>query len=333
LAETSRSGMPSGGQGVPSRPALYGILITFRRPEALTVMLARLLAQDRLVDRLIVVDNDPSAESRAAVEGTWTPRPLDYIAAPHNLGPAGGIELGMRRVLELAADEDWVMLLDDDDPPASDGALGDVERFAHAIRDRDPRTAGVGLVGARFDWRRGRPLRLADAELVGEAVPVDYVGGNQLPTYLVGAVRRVGPFRGDLFFGFDDLEFGLRLGAAGYRLYADGNRWRERRARLGRLGMSGRPSIALDHDVHWRRYYGLRNTIAILRVHGRSGTALRVAFLVGLGKPAANLVRAPRRAVRHLRVNWHACRDGWRGRLGRTVGPEDQPRPELRAAR
>jgi glycosyltransferase involved in cell wall biosynthesis len=320
--------MPSGREVLRTHPALFGILITFRRPEALRVMLARLLAQDRPPDRLVVVDNDDSAETKAAVERSWTPRPLDYIAAPQNLGPAGGIELGMRFVLEHAADDDWVMLLDDDDPPASDAALGDLERFAHATRARDPRTAGVGLVGARFDWRRGRPSRLADAELLGEAVPVDYVGGNQLPTYLVGAVRRVGPFRGDLFFGFDDLEFGLRLGAAGYRLYADGNRWRERRARLGRLGMSGRPSIALNHDVHWRRYYSLRNAIAILRLHGRTWTALRVALLVGLGKPAANLVRAPGRAVRHLRVNWQACRDGWRGRLGRTVGPEDRPRPE-----
>jgi glycosyltransferase involved in cell wall biosynthesis len=325
--------MSSGGEGLLPHPALFGILITFRRPEALTVMLARLLAQDRLPDRLIVVDNDPSAETKAAVERSWAQRPLDYIAAPQNLGPAGGIELGMRRVLEFAADEDWVVLLDDDDPPATDAALGDLERFAHATRDRDPKTAGVGLVGARFDWRRGRPARLADAELLGEAVPVDYVGGNQLPTYLVGAVRKVGPFRGDLFFGFDDLEFGLRLGAAGYRLYADGNRWRERRARLGRLGRSGRPSIALDQDVHWRRYYGLRNAIAILRLHDRPWTAVRVVLLVGLGKPAANLIRAPGRAARHLRVNWRACRDGWRGRLGRTVGPEDQPRPELRVAR
>jgi glycosyltransferase involved in cell wall biosynthesis len=325
--------MPSGGERDPSHPALFGILITFRRPEALTVMLARLLAQDRSLDRLIVVDNDSSAETRAVVERTWAPRALDYIGAPQNLGPAGGIELGMRRVLEVAADDDWVVLLDDDDPPASDTALGDLERFAHATQGRDPTTGGVGLVGARFDWRKGRPIRLADAELVGEAVPVDYVGGNQLPTYLVGAVRRVGPFRGDLFFGFDDLEFGLRLGAAGYRLYADGHRWRERRARLGRLGMSGRPSIALDQDVHWRRYYALRNAIAILRLHDRTWTALQVALLVGLGKPAANLVRAPRRAVRHLRVNWRACRDGWRGSLGRTLEPEDQRRRELPVVR
>jgi glycosyltransferase involved in cell wall biosynthesis len=325
--------MRSGAEVVPAPPALFGILITFRRREALTVTLDRLLAQDRALDRLIVVDNDSSAETRAAVEGSWTPRPLDYIAAPQNLGPAGGIELGMRRVLEVAADDDWVVLLDDDDPPMSDEALGELERFAHATRGRDPMTAGVGLVGARFDWRRGRPVRLGDAELLGEVVSVDYIGGGQLPSYLVGAVRRVGPFRGDLFFGFDDLEFGLRLGAAGYRLYADGHRWRERRARLGRLGMSGRPSIALDQDVQWRRYYGLRNAIAILRLHDRSWTALRVTLLVGLGKPAANLVRTPKRAVRHLRVNWQACRDGWRGTLGRTVGPEDQPRRELPVAR
>jgi glycosyltransferase involved in cell wall biosynthesis len=305
----------------PGGPRLHGVLITFRRPEALTAILARLEAQRRRIDRLVVVDNAPSeagevavaAHSRAAVETT-------YVPAPENLGPAGGIAVGMRAVLEDGADDDWVVLLDDDDPPEEDDALERLEGFARDRMHADHRTAAVGLTGARFDWRQGRPVRMPDRDLRGP-VTVDYVGGNQLPTYRLRAVRDVGTFRGDLFFGFDDLEFGLRLRAARYTLYVDGDRWRERRVAKGRMGLAAGPSYTLG-DVNWRRYYSLRNVVWILRSHGRSATAARLVLTVGLGKPLLHLVRTPGRALAHLRQGVRASVDGWTGRMGRTVEPD-----------
>lgn len=303
------------------RPALYGILITYRRPGAFRKIVARLMEQTRPLDRLVVVDNEPSPEVEESLAGyRASGRRADYVAAPENLGPAGGIALGMRTLLASAGDDDWVVLLDDDDPPAAGDALSQVERFAHGAMSSDERTAGVGVSGARFDWRRGRPVRLPDRDLEG-AVPVDYVGGNKLPTYRVGAIRETGPFRGDLFFGFDDLEFGLRLQRAGFALYVDGERWLERRTDRGRIGISPEPSLELG-AVTWRRYYSLRNVIWILRSHGRSWTAARVALTVGFGKPLLQLPRSPGLALRHLWINWRACLDGWRGRMGRTLEPE-----------
>jgi glycosyltransferase involved in cell wall biosynthesis len=301
-------------------PALHAILVTYRRPADLRVTLRRLGEQERPPDRLVVVDNaaDPGAEQTAA-EARASGLTVEYVAAPENLGPAGGIALGMRRILEAAAPEDWVVLVDDDDPPEEPGALARLERFAGRMISKDPRTAGVGLMGARFDWRRGRPVRVPDRELDG-VVAVDYVGGNKLPMYRVEAIHQVGPFRPELFFGFDDLEFGLRLGARGYALYVDGGAWRTRRADRGRLGRNRFPSSVLDQPS-WRRYYSLRNVIWILRQHGRDLTAAKLALLGGVGKPLANVVRAPRLATRHLRLNWEALRDGWTGRMGRTVEP------------
>jgi rhamnopyranosyl-N-acetylglucosaminyl-diphospho-decaprenol beta-1,3/1,4-galactofuranosyltransferase len=305
-------------------PRLHGVLVTFRRPQALTATLGRLEAQSRRLDRLVVVDNAPSPAGRDAVDAH--PRAASetrYVAAPENLGPAGGIALGMRALLEDGGDRDWAVLLDDDDPPEEDDGLARLEGFGQAMLEADPRTGGVGLTGARFDWRRGRPVRMADRDLAGP-VPVDYVGGNQLPTYRVEVVRAVGPFRDELFFGFDDLEFGLRLRRAGYSLYVDGDRWRERRAARGRMGLESGPSLQLA-ELSWRRYYSLRNVVWILRSHGRSGAALRVAGQAGLGKPLLHLARAPRPALAHLRLNARACLDGWRGRMGRTLEPDAGP--------
>jgi glycosyltransferase involved in cell wall biosynthesis len=267
------------------------------------------------------VDNAASNEARVEVEANAAHAgTVEYLPAQENLGPAGGIALGMKRLLEHAGDEDWVMLLDDDDPPQSVDALSSLERFAHAAVAEDPRTAGVGLAGARFDWGKGRAVRVPDGDLAG-LVTVDYVGGNKLPTYRVGAIRAVGPFRGDLFFGFDDLEFGLRLTNAGFRLYVDGHRWRKRRARKGHLGRTDGPPLRLA-DVGWRRYYSLRNVVWILRSRGRPWTALRLAAVAGAGKPFLHLARSPRQALRHLGLNARAVRDGWRGRMGRTIEPD-----------
>jgi hypothetical protein len=162
--------------------------------------------------------------------------------------------------------------------------------------------------------------RVRDEDLVG-AVPVDHVAGNQLPFFLVRATREVGVFCDELFFGFSELEYGLRLWKAGYSLYGYGPLWIEGRRRTGRLNYQLRPGRRL-HPVTWRDYYTLRNAIFILRRFERPGTALRVTILHGFAKPLANFPITPLVAIRLLRVNIHASFDGWAGRMGRRVEPD-----------
>jgi len=301
---------------------VFAILVTYRRPAELSRMLERLAASDRVPDELVVVDNDPTPAARTAVERF--PGTTLFVGAPENLGPAGGIALGMARVLDQADSDDWVLLLDDDDPPHDGLSLRKLVAFGDRMFGLDPNTGGVGLVGARFDLRRGEMVRVPDAELTGP-VALDYLGGNQFPLYRVDAILRVGTFREGLFFGFEELEFGLRMRRAGFALYADGDEWRTWRSTWGRLGIAVRPAAALG-EPGWRRYYALRNLIAILRAAGSIRGALRVTLVLGLAKPLRNLVRRPRLAAAHLALGWRATRDGWMGRMGRTVEP-DLPRP------
>jgi glycosyltransferase involved in cell wall biosynthesis len=316
---------PGGGAGADGGPAagggrLLGVLITYRRPGDLEVMLGRLADQERPLDLLTVVDNSPTPETGRLVEGYRAAgHATDYLPAPDNLGPAGAVAVAMRRLLATASDDDWIVLLDDDNPSEDRRQLHELLDFATRMRRDDPRLGAVGLSGATFDWSRGRLLRIRDEDLTGP-VPVDYIGSGQFPFYSVRAVRAVGSFKADLFFGFEELEYGLRLRGAGWSLYVDGERLRACRARWGRRGLSGTPSTRLA-PLTWRRYYGLRNLIHILVASGRRDTAVRVTLVVGLAKPLANLPREPRRSLEYLRLNWRACRDGWTGRLGRTVEP------------
>jgi glycosyltransferase involved in cell wall biosynthesis len=300
-----------------SASRLLGVLVTYRRPDDLATSLAVLAAQTRPLDRLVVVDNAASPATRAQVDAA-DPR-ATYLDSGENLGPAGGIALGMDELLASARDDDWVVVLDDDDAPRRPDALAVLGAFADETRARDPRTGAVGLTGARFDRRRGRTVRVPDDELHG-AVRVDYVAGNQVPLYSVRALRAVGVAQRDLFFGFDDLELGLRLQDAGFALFASGATWRRAREDAGRLGAVPGPARTLA-EPGWRRYYSQRNLVAILRAHGAPAGAARVTAVVAIAKPLANLVRSPGLALRHLGLGIRASFDGWTGRLGRRVEP------------
>lgn len=308
--------MTSGAQTT----ALHGILVTYRRPADLGVMLCRLAEQQRRLDTLVVVDNDPGESARGPVERyAGTRRAATYLPSGRNLGPAGGIALGMRHVLGYAAPQDWLVLLDDDDPPRMPEDLRLLEQLGNRLRAVDPGVAAVGSSGSGFNLGTGRIVRVPDSALCG-AVPTSCIGGNQLPLYSVHAVREAGVFDERLFFGFDDLEYGLRLRASGYRIYAHGELWRRNRAQAGRTGLRGRPGWTLDEPT-WRRYYSLRNLIVILRRHRRPVTAVRLAAR-SVAKPMLNLPRSPRRAVRHLRLTCRAIGDAYLGHMGLTVAPQ-----------
>jgi GT2 family glycosyltransferase len=302
-------------------PRLWGVLVTYRRPDDLRRHLEVLATQTRPPDHLVLVDNAPCEESEHLLEGYRAAGlAATYLPSPENLGAAGGIAAGMREVLSRADDEDWLVSLDDDNPPRRDDLLARLTELAVRLHRRDPAVAGTGVTGARFDWRRARLRPFDDGELVGD-LAVDYVGGNQFPTLLVGALRRVGTFRADLFWGLDDLEFGLRLRRAGYRLVVAGELARWAREYHGRVGRPHGRVSAQGRLVPWRRYYTLRNLVFVLRWHGRDPTAARVALVRGLGKATAIALRHPGRARVELGVTVAAIRDGWAGRLGRRMEP------------
>jgi rhamnopyranosyl-N-acetylglucosaminyl-diphospho-decaprenol beta-1,3/1,4-galactofuranosyltransferase len=297
---------------------LHGVLVTYQRGKQLGEYLAALARQSRALDTLVVVDNDPAASARPLVETFSLPGTrVEYLVSGDNVGPAGGIAIGMRRVLESAVDGDWLFTLDDDDPPRTSELVGELARFAEEMHRRDSRLGGVGLCGGRFDPDEGRFVTVPDAELAGP-VRSAWIGGNQLPCYRVGAVRQVGVFDARLFINLEELDFGLRMQDQGFNIYAHGDLWRRERKHFGREGNELVPSRSLG-EVSWRRYYSLRNLIFLMRPR-RPLVAARIS-LVNLVKPVVNLPRSPRLAWAHLRVNARAVHDAYRGRMGITVAP------------
>lgn len=300
---------------------LHGLIVTYDRPAELVEFLRRLRLQTRGLDSLVVVDNLPSEASRDAVSDLQSIAPVaEYLPMSENLGPAGGIARGMQRVLGYASPDDWIVLFDDDDPPDRVDLLADLVTSLSVAIERRPELSGFGTSGARFDIGRGRVVRLSDRELAGGIVDVDWIGGNQFPMYRIAAVQHVGPFAEELFFGFDDLEYGLRLRSAGLGLAVDASIMAMRREAAGRTGWTPTPHRALQ-ETNWRRYYSLRNLIVLIRTYGSESAAAAFALKAGLGKPLMRVFVQPRLALAHLSLNIRAVRDAYMRRMGRAIEP------------
>jgi GT2 family glycosyltransferase len=302
-------------------PRLFAIIITYKRPAGLRAIAGSLLAQDRIPDRLVLVSNDGSDAARDVADHCRSHGLETQLIEPgDNLGPAGGTAAAMDWILSAStSDDDWVTRFDDDKELPYTSLVGDLERFATEQLAVHPRLGAVGAVGSRYDFRRGRLIRIDDAELDGP-VDVDYVPTNRFPLYRVKAIRETGGFDGRLFFGSSEVEFGLRLRRAGFTILADSSTWKQ-------LGRKTAEIAGASHRLepwNWRRYYSLRNQVYYLRAFGHPWVAARVALVRGIGKPAANLLVSPRLAATHLRWNCRAVVDGWRGRLGRTVEPSGE---------
>ena len=68
------------------------VVVTHRRPDELAKSLDVVTTQSRMIDHLIVVDNDHDERVRDLVTGQTVP--TTYLGSHRNLGGAGGFALG-----------------------------------------------------------------------------------------------------------------------------------------------------------------------------------------------------------------------------------------------
>ena len=302
-------------------PRVIAVLPTYRRLDLLISTLKATIAQTRPPEIIVIVDNENCANTKAAIESLIVEFPscdLRYVSAPDNLGSAGGWEFGIKYILPEVQDADWIMTLDDDDPPQGNDHLEKMYEFANQQRTAHERLGAVGIVGARFNWQTGYLERLDDQELVG-AVPVDYVGSNHLAMYSGAMMRDEGVFFGGLFFGHTEVEYCLRMRGLGYEFRANGEMWMDARRRNNRVGIQVRPDRQCK--IHWKRYYVTRNYIYMMRNAKKPWLALKRALIQVFAKPLYTLPSSPRRAFRGFCMGLRAAWDGYRGNMGKTVDP------------
>ncbi|TGD89287.1 glycosyltransferase family 2 protein [Mycolicibacterium sp. CH28] len=194
------------------------VVVTHRRPDDLAKSLDVLSTQTRMVDHLIVVDNDADPRVRDLVAGQ--PVPTTYLGSDRNLGGAGGFALGMLHALALGAD--WVWLADDDGRPQDAEVLatllGCAER--HGLAEVSPMVCDLNHPDRlAFPLRRGLVWRRLVSELRTEGGGQDLLPG--IASLFNGALFRaetvaaVGVPDIRLFVRGDEVELHRRLVRSG----------------------------------------------------------------------------------------------------------------------
>jgi len=297
---------------------LGAFIITFNRSAILKATIETILAQSRPPEYILVVDNGSSVETARVVEQFRSPS-IAYLDMVSNGGPAGAAASGLAKLIEL--DYEWLYWVDDDDPPRTPDTL---ERLLFLATEHNLTTiGGVGAVGARFDWAKGEIIRLPDQSLQG-SISVDIISGSSQFILNQKAVTDIGLPDRQLFFGFEEPEYCLRMRRKGWQLFVDGDLMYQYRTLAGRLNLQYRRNLRLQYDKNtfWRQYYSTRNYIyAMQNTFERPDLARREA-LRALGRVCFSWTQGIKYGAAFSYLQLRGIVDGYYRCMGRTVLPQ-----------
>jgi GT2 family glycosyltransferase len=252
----------------------------------------------------ICVDNGSTDGSDRSVEERFPA--VELLRTGANLGFAGGNNAGIARAFERGAD--WVLLLNND-ATAEPGLVDALERAAAARTDAgllactilEPDGATVQYAGASFNARLGYSGRVSTV-VPGSVRDVGRADGAALAVSRE-AVERAGMLDESLFMYVEDVDWTLRIRAAGFAVVLVPD------ARVRHKGSAASGGSASTTNL----YYDTRNTIVVAERHAPGLRGPRRAVIV-----AAHLVLAlshstRREAIRAVLAGW---RDARAGRLG-----------------
>lgn len=232
-----------------------GFVITYNRPQTLVETISKLFAQSYPPEFIWVIDNSENLETDHAIASLMDPR-VKLHRMGYNSGPAGAAKKG----LELCAQDgaDWIYWGDDNDPPFQEDCF---ERLL-AIREINPFCGILGAVGHFFDRKKGVIKRIQSRLLEKkEWLEVDSVAGNQCLLVSAEVVKAGIAPNPDLFFGFEELDFCLKVSRKGYAIVVDCKLFLEARTKFNKLDYD-RPNYRKKKNLV-REYYSLRNLLMI----------------------------------------------------------------------
>lgn len=243
------------------KPFVQIVIVTWNKKSDIVHLLGQLQELDYPSHRfaIVVVDNDSNDGTVEAIELQFPQ--VQIVRNATNLGGAGGFNAGMRWALEHRPESEFLWLLDNDvlvDPHALSALVNVLDSNPTAgmcgskIINRDDYDDVIEL-GAFVDYevgdvRRNLPAseKLADPHGV---FAVDYVAACSL-LVRTDIVRKIGIWYEDFFIYWDDMEWGVRFNANGYKVLAANS------SKVYHPSWAGR---TVDNSAIWRTYYRTRN--------------------------------------------------------------------------
>jgi GT2 family glycosyltransferase len=289
---------PDGAPVEATRSPVVAVVLTYRRPRWASEVVSDLLHNEGLdPSQVVLVVNGEGGLDDPELE-----KSISVLSLPNNVGPAGAFAQALRYACDLST-APWIYLCEDDQTgyhglpsPRLSGLIDEVERFEREVPGLP--VGGVLASGRNVDMRTGQTHRLRVSSSGARLQEADFGPwwGALLSRRVVD--EAVYPDE-NMFWWAEDLEFWLRVRAAGFRVLFD--RVTHKAAR--NKASSGEP---------WCGYYMARNQFYLRRRHGNfRWTVMHIL------KTARRFQLAPSRAHRVAIVRGFA--DGLLGRTGRNT--------------
>ena len=238
-----------------------GFIMTYNRSEILKDTIAKIFEQTLTPEKLLIIDGSENYDSRTVVDELSDSR-LEYMRIGYNAGPAGAAKIGLQKLSDEGYT--WIYWGDDDDPPNFSTAFETLLKLTETCNLEN--IGMLGVVGQYFNSRTGEIVRVTDAELLThDYLKIDSIAGNQ-SMLINSSVIKKGVLPDErLFFGFEELDFCLKVKKAGFHLLVPTNLFYESRKKYNRLGLKQTFYFKKDEGRFNREYYSVRNILLILK--------------------------------------------------------------------
>lgn len=293
-------------------------IMTYERPQAVLDMIDCLFRQTLPPQKILVVDNSLSYETKLAVEALNLTK-VEYFRVGYNSGPAGAARTGLERLTHDGFK--WVYWGDDNDPPRTADAFKRI--FAMKTTIGDKKIGALGLMGNNFSIYSVR-IKLFKTSSLNGILPVNSLAGggtmvintNVLTEALIYPDER-------LFFGYEELDFCLRIKRAGYEIFIDGDYYREQKEsskkekkdRFQKIGVNARMNSL------WREYYSIRNLMYIVYDKHKSVFGLILICIRVMAKVVFSYSKGFSFGLKYSRLAIQAVRDFVKKNMGLVVQP------------
>lgn len=294
-------------------------IVTFERAEILPATIQKLLEQTIVPKKILVIDNSESNSTRDLVKGMDDTR-VQYHRMGYNAGPAGGAWTGLQM---LANDGfDWIFWGDDNDPPRTSTTFEEIFRLLDASQIEIDQIGIVGSMGSKFNRWTFKTKKIRNTELK-PITAVDCVpGGGMIIVHRPVVVNGILPDP-NLFFGFEELDFCLRVGRE-FKIVVNGELFLKFRQAAGKDGMTDGviPGILKKTQrgrTFSREYYSLRNLIYISLFKSRSVVGFFMVMARATLKLLSLMLVNPKAGYGYSKIYFTAVAHGLFRKMGKKL--------------
>jgi rhamnopyranosyl-N-acetylglucosaminyl-diphospho-decaprenol beta-1,3/1,4-galactofuranosyltransferase len=309
------------------------VIVAYNNGDNIERLLETLFSQSKQLEEIVVVDNASSDTTPEIIKQKFPQVTLVENAC--NMGVGGGYAQGLEYAYQKGYE--WIWLLDGDSFPQA-SALEELTKAFPGLKSVHPKIGILAscpvspLINERYDgvlWRDrfvALPKRFTGCQ---EPFPVDStISSGCLVSRRV--VEDVGLPHADFFMDFVDHEYNLRVRRKGYEIisvpasiiYHEIGRSPVIRSQIIRAIAHLATKGPLVVEAPWRQYYIVRNQVYTFWHEFRNYKALFFFTLRVIRMIIGMLLFNNKDKVKRIRYIILGLKDGFKGRLGKTVTPD-----------